>query len=80
MNKTIMISHEHMQKLFQATVENFKRDLIYLQGCLSIIQIEREHTHHVTFQSVEHIQEHINMMQEMLNDFEYRLGNCYERN
>ena len=69
-----------MQKLFEATVDNFKRDLTYLHGCISIIQIEREHTHHVTRQSLEHIIEHVSLMQEMLNDFEYRLGNCYERN
>lgn len=80
MNKTIIISHEHMQKLFEATVDNFKRDLTYLQGCISIINIEREHTHYVSKQSLQHILDHIGMMQEMLNDFDYRLGNCYERN
>lgn len=80
MNKTIIMSEQHTVRLFQATVDNFKRDLTYLQGCLAIISIEREKTHWVTQASLEHVKEHMSMMQEMLNDFEYRLGNCYERN
>jgi len=73
MNKTIFVSKEHTHKIFEATVENFKRDLIYLKGCLDIIKIEREKTHYVTTDSLEHVNDHLSNMLEMLNDFEYRI-------
>lgn len=69
---------DYKTKVFIATVDQFKRDLTYLRGCLSIFVTEYEATRHISLKSVEHVQSLLEDMESMLNDFDARLA-AYER-
>lgn len=66
------------KRLFQNTVEQFKQDLVFLDGCLTIVEIEHQKTRYVTSESLKFIREHLFEMRSMLNDFNMRLENAQD--
>ena len=65
------------KKLFIATVDQFKRDLIYLQGCLALATTELKNKSELSEESLRFILNHVGEMHSMLNDFEQR-SSSYE--
>jgi hypothetical protein len=65
---------DYKTQLFINTVDQFKHDLTYLRGCLSIFVTEYEATRHISLKSVEHVQSVLEDMESMLNDFDARLA------
>lgn len=70
---------EQQRQLFIATVQQFKRDLTYMQGLLMMLAIEHKQTKYISEDAIMYIREHIGEMQSMLNDFDARLSS-HERN
>jgi hypothetical protein len=70
--------NERNKRLFQNTVEQFKQDLVFLDGCLTIVEIEHQKTRYVTSESLKFIREHLFEMRSMLNDFNMRLENAQD--
>jgi hypothetical protein len=64
---------EDQRRLFKATVENFKYDITYLQGCLDVMLAEHQKTRFVCQDSLALVSSHLSNMKEMLNEFEYRM-------
>ena len=64
---------ELQRRLFINTVKQFKKDLIFLQGCMSISILEQKNSD-LSEESLTFILNHIGEMQSMLNDFEARLS------
>jgi len=63
---------ELQRRLFTATVEQFKKDLIFLQGCISNLKaVNQDDKLNLGFVQ---ILNHIGEMQSMLNDFDARLS------
>ena len=65
---------ESQRQLFIATVEQFKRDLTYMQGLMMMLAIEHKQTKYISEDAIMYIREHICEMQSMLNDFELRMS------
>jgi len=65
---------EQQRQLFIATVQQFKRDLTYMQGLLMMLAIEHKQTKYISEDAIMYIREHIGEMQSMLNDFDARLS------
>lgn len=65
---------ESQRQLFIATVEQFKRDLTYMQGLMMMLAIEHKQTKYISEDAIMYIREHIGEMQSMLNDFELRMS------
>ena len=70
---------ESQRQLFVNTVEQFKRDLTYMQGLLTMMAIEHKQTKYISIYAIIFIRNHIEEMQSMLNDFDARLSS-HERN
>lgn len=70
---------ESQRRLFINTVEQFKHDLIYLQGCLALATTELKNKCELSEESLRFILNHVGEMHSMLNDFEARMAS-YERN
>ena len=70
---------ESQRQLFVNTVEQFKRDLTYMQGLLTMMAIEHKQTKYISEDAIIFIRNHIEEMQSMLNDFDARLSS-QERN
>lgn len=70
---------ESQRQLFINTVEQFKRDLTYMQGLLTMMAIEHKQTKYISEDAIIFIRNHIEEMQSMLNDFDARLSS-HERN
>ena len=70
---------ESQRQLFIATVQQFKRDLTYMQGLMMMLAIEHKQTKYISEDAIMYIREHIGEMQSMLNDFDARLSS-HERN
>lgn len=64
---------EKQRQLFKATIENFKYDITYLQGCLDIMLAEHHKTRFVCQDSLALVSSHLSNMKEMLNDFDVRM-------
>lgn len=65
---------ESQRQLFIATVEQFKRDLTYMQGLMTMMAIEHKQTKYISEDAIIFIRDHIEEMQSMLNDFDARLS------
>lgn len=65
---------ETQRTLFINTVEQFKKDLIFLQGCVAISSVEQKSSGDLSNESLMFILNHIGEMQSMLNDFEARMA------
>ena len=63
------------RELFVNTVEQFKRDLTYMQGLMTMMAIEHKQTKYISEDAIIFIRNHIEEMQSMLNDFDARLSN-----
>lgn len=61
---------QKQRTLFVNTVEQFKKDVTFLEGCLTMMSIEHEKTRYLTGDSLKFVREHLNEMQSMLNDFD----------
>lgn len=61
---------QKQRTLFVNTVEQFKKDITFLEGCLTIMSIEHDKTRYSTHDSLKFIKEHLSEMQSMLNDFD----------
>jgi hypothetical protein len=70
---------EEQKRLFINTVDQFKRDLTYMQGLMTMMAIEHKQTKYISEDAIIFIRDQIEEMQSMLNDFEYRMKD-YERN
>ena len=68
---------ESQRSLFINTVDQFKRDLIYMQGMFSILHIEVMENNDISDKTLTYILNHLSEMQSMLNDFDARLA-AYE--
>lgn len=64
---------ETQRTLFINTVEQFKKDLIFLQGCMAVATVEQKNSD-LSEESLMFILNHISEMQSMLNDFEARMA------
>lgn len=64
---------ESQRRLFINTVEQFKHDLIYLQGCLALATTELKNKCELSEESLRFILNHVGDMNSMLNDFEARM-------
>lgn len=60
---------EKQRALFVNTVEQFKRDLTYMQGLMTMMAIEHKKTNDVSEDAIIFVRNHIEEMQSMLNDF-----------
>jgi len=69
-----IISNEQQNRLFEATVEQFTRDLCYLRGSMDTILTEVKATRYVSEATMTHITEHLRQMQESLDGFNYKLA------
>lgn len=65
---------ESQRQLFVNTVEQFKRDLTYMQGLMTMMAIEHKQTKYISEDAIIFIRDHIEEMQSMLNDFELRMS------
>lgn len=65
---------ESQRRLFLNTVEQFKYDLIFVQGCLALAITELKNKCELSEQSLLYISNHVGEMHSMLNDFEARLS------
>lgn len=70
---------ESQRHLFINTVEQFKRDLTYMQGLMTMMAIEHKQTKYISEDAIIFIRDQIEEMQSMLNDFDVRLSS-HERN
>lgn len=66
---------ESQRQLFITTVQQFKYDLTYLQGCLALAATELKCKDELSEGSLLFILNHLSEMQSMLNDFNARLAN-----
>jgi len=64
---------EKQRALFVNTVEQFKRDLTYMQGLMTMMAIEHKKTNNVSEDAIIFVRHHLEEMQSMLNDFETML-------
>jgi hypothetical protein len=64
---------EDQRRLFKCTVEQFKLDLTYLKGVLTILAIEHKETKYISENGLMFVREHIGEMLSMLNDFDVRM-------
>ena len=71
----IIMSNERQKTLFINTVNQFKHDIVYLQGCMDVVLSEHAKYRHIGHDSLALIAGHLAQMSEMLNDFEVRLNN-----
>jgi hypothetical protein len=67
-NKALSVI-EKQRALFVNTVEQFKRDLTYMQGLMTMMAIEHKKTNDVSEDAIIFVRNHIEEMQSMLNDF-----------
>jgi hypothetical protein len=63
---------DDQRRLFKATVENFKNDVIYLKGCVRVLIDMCDDTDPIV-NGLPHVINYISEMESMLNDFEYRM-------
>jgi hypothetical protein len=70
---------ESQRQLFINTVDQFKRDLIFMQGMFSILHIEVMENNDISDKTLTYILNHLSEMQSMLNDFDARMAD-YGRN
>lgn len=68
--------NERNKKLFINTVEQFKKDLIFLQGCVAISVLEKKNLGDLSDESLVFIQDHLHEMLSMLNDFNSRMNDA----
>lgn len=69
-----IISNEQQNRLFEATVEQFTRDLCYLRGAMDTVFTEVKSTRYVSEATLLHITEHLRQMQESLDGMNYKLA------
>jgi hypothetical protein len=70
---------QKQRTLFVNTVEQFKKDITFLEGCLTIMSIEHDKTRYLTHDSLMFIKAHLSEMQSMLNDFDTVLSRKDDR-
>jgi hypothetical protein len=63
---------EDQRRLFKSTVEQFKKDVVYLKGCVSVLIEMCDDTDPIV-NGLPHVINHISEMESMLNEFEYRM-------
>jgi len=63
---------EDQRRLFKATVENFKNDVVYLKGCVRVLIEMCDDTDPIV-NGLPHVINHILEMESMLNNFEARM-------
>jgi hypothetical protein len=67
---------ESQRQLFINTVDQFKRDLIFMQGMFSILHIEVMENNDISDKALTYILSYLSEMQSMLNDFDLRMADC----
>lgn len=65
---------EDQRRLFKSTVEQFKKDVVYLKGCIDVLAEMCDDTDPI-INGLPHVRNHISEMESMLNEFEYRMKN-----
>ena len=63
---------EDQRRLFKSTVEQFKKDVVYLTGCIDVLVEMCDDTDPI-INGLPHIKFHLSEMESMLNEFEYRM-------
>jgi hypothetical protein len=63
---------EKQRRLFKSTVEQFKKDVVYLKGCVRVLMEMCDHTDPI-INGFPHVIDHILEMESMLNDFDVRM-------
>jgi ferritin-like protein len=69
---------EEQKQLFLNIVDEFKGDLTYMQGLMTMMAIEHKQTKYISEDAITFIRDHLSEMQSILNDFDMRMRN-YER-
>jgi hypothetical protein len=64
---------EEQKRLFINTVDQFKRDLTFLQGLTTMLAIEHKNEKYISKDAMIFLCDHLSEMQSMLNEFEFRM-------
>ncbi len=63
---------EHQRRLFINTAEQFKKDVVYLKGCVRVLMEMCDDTDPI-INGLPHVIDHILEMESMLNNFDARM-------